>query len=146
MLETLPRVEYASAAEAVQRSAVEVCRRATRRGERSLVAAAPEPEAIEISGIRLEPESNRLYVRGQTRILRANPAAVLLHLMRGAGKPVTREALIRHIWGAYYCARHDAALRVYVHGLRRLIDADPTLERRIVTVRAAGARGYLFRP
>jgi DNA-binding response OmpR family regulator len=146
MLETLPRVEYASAAEAVQRSAVEACRRSTRRDGRSVVAAAAAPEPIEISGIRLEPESNRLCVRGQTRVLRAKPAAVLWLLMRGAGEPVTREALIRHIWGAYYCSRHDAALRVYVHGLRRLIDADPTLERRIVTVRAAGARGYLFRP
>lgn len=124
-------------------NAVEARPRPARRTDLSLVPVVVKLEAIELSGIRLEPESNSLHVAGQTWILRAKPVSVLWLLMRCAGVPVTREELIRHCWGTYR-PRHDAALRVYVHGLRRLIDSDPAVERRIVTVRAAGTHGYLF--
>jgi two-component system KDP operon response regulator KdpE len=141
-METFHQIE----SQATLQSAVEARHRApARRALAPVAKLPPEIEPIELSGIRLEPGSNALQVRGRHVVLRAKPVAVLALLMNNAGRPVSRQTLISTIWGTYR-PRHDAALRVYVHGLRRLIDSDPRVERRILTVRAPDSRGYLFRP
>ena len=102
-------------------------------------------EPMQVGEIRLDQQNNLLQYAGREWLLRSKPVAVLAALMRNAGRVVSRESLIQQVWGEFR-VEHDATLRVYVHQLRQIIDANAPRRRHIVTIRAAGRRGgYLFR-
>jgi DNA-binding response OmpR family regulator len=102
-------------------------------------------EPLEVGEIRLDLENQEVHYAGRRWLLRSKPVAVLAALMRNAERVISREALVQQVWGELR-PEHDATLRVYVHQLRRILDAGTPRPQHIVTVRVAGRRGgYLFR-
>ncbi|MFT4979812.1 MAG: DNA-binding winged helix-turn-helix (wHTH) protein, partial [Myxococcota bacterium] len=76
--------------------------------------------------------------------LRLSPleAAALAYLSERPGQPVTREELLREVWGYAPQVRSRAA-DITISRLRQQIEADPRRPRHLVTVRGVG---YRFEP
>jgi DNA-binding response OmpR family regulator len=111
-----------------------------------LRARSVADEPLQVGEIYLDQQSHVLRYAGRRWLLRSKPVAVLAALMRNADRVISRESLIKQVWGEFR-PEHDATLRVYVHQLRRMLDAGPGAPYpHIATVRIAGRRsGYLFR-
>ena len=66
--------------------------------------------------------------------------SLLTMLIRADGQLVTRDDLLREIWGPSYTGQHHY-LRVYVAQLRRKLEADPARPQHLIT---ESGRGYRF--
>jgi DNA-binding response OmpR family regulator len=131
---------------ATLQSALDACR--ANGQEAPLIVLRPSSLAegpLEVGEVRLDQQSHLLRCGERESLLRSKPVAVLAALMRNAGRVMSREALIQQVWGEFR-AEHDATLRVYVHQLRQIVDAESPQRRHILTVRSSGHRGgYVFR-
>ena len=97
-------------------------------------------EAVEIGGIRLEPQARRVMVNGHEVNLANKEYELLKVLIDRAGQVVPREAILREVWGDADL-RGSKTLDMHMSWLRRKIgDEGPVAERRIVTVRGVGFR------
>jgi DNA-binding response OmpR family regulator len=97
-------------------------------------------EAVEIGGIRLEPQARRVLVNGHEVNLANKEYELLKVLIDRAGQVVPREAILREVWGDADL-RGSKTLDMHMSWLRRKIgDEGPVAERRIVTVRGVGFR------
>ncbi|MEO7078947.1 MULTISPECIES: response regulator transcription factor [unclassified Rhodococcus (in: high G+C Gram-positive bacteria)] len=99
-----------------------------------------EDTPIEVGGIRLEPAARRVMVNG-TEIALANKEYELLKvLLDHAGQVVSRETILREVWGDAEL-RGSKTLDMHMSWLRRKIgDEGSVAERRIATVRGVGFR------
>ena len=99
-----------------------------------------EDTPIEVGGIRLEPAARRVLVNG-TEISLANKEYELLKvLLDHAGQVVSRETILREVWGDAEL-RGSKTLDMHMSWLRRKIgDEGSVSERRIATVRGVGFR------
>jgi two-component system KDP operon response regulator KdpE len=101
---------------------------------------APDREPVFASGrLRLDRESRKLVVAGEIVRLTPTEYALLDMLSRNAGKIVTRERILREIWGPAG-ESEEGSLRVYVNSLRKKIEADPALPELLVTETGVGYR------
>jgi len=85
-----------------------------------------------------------LHVRGEIFKLTVMEMNVLKHLIRNAGKPVARGAMLEAVWGL----REDTdtrALDNFIVRLRRYIEDDPSRPRHLLSVRGVGYR-FLAEP
>jgi two-component system, OmpR family, KDP operon response regulator KdpE len=100
----------------------------------------PEREPVFRSG-RLEVDAERREARVAGEAVRLTPTeyAVLDILVRYAGRIVTRERLLKEVWGPAGEAE-EGSLRVYINALRRKIEADPSSPELIVTEAGVGYR------
>ncbi len=102
---------------------------------------AREDEAIEVGDLRLDPVTYTVSRAGRPIELTALEFRLLEFLMRHAGRVLTRDQIVAHVWG--YDAEHSSKpVDVYIHYLRRKVDAGeqrPLLH----TVRSVG---YALRP
>jgi two-component system, OmpR family, KDP operon response regulator KdpE len=100
----------------------------------------PEGEPVFRSG-RLEVDAERREARVAGELVRLTPTeyAVLDILVRYAGKIVTRERLLKEVWGPAGGAE-EGSLRVYINALRKKIEADPAAPVLIVTEAGVGYR------
>jgi two-component system, OmpR family, KDP operon response regulator KdpE len=100
----------------------------------------PEREPVFESG-RLKIDAERREVRVAGELVRLTPTeyAVLDILARYAGKIVTRERLLKEVWGPAGEAE-EGNLRVYINSLRKKIEADPAAPELIVTEAGVGYR------
>lgn len=92
--------------------------------------------------LRLDPGSRRAWLRHRPLELRPREFDILEYLMRHAGRVVTPEELMEHVWGEDIDAFSNV-VRVYIHNLRRKLGDSPQSPQYIVTVKG---RGYLFGP
>lgn len=99
-----------------------------------------EDSPIEVGAIRLEPAARRVLVNG-TEISLANKEYELLKvLLDHAGQVVSRETILREVWGDAEL-RGSKTLDMHMSWLRRKIgDEGSVAERRIATVRGVGFR------
>ncbi|AYJ49242.1 response regulator transcription factor [Rhodococcus sp. P1Y] len=99
-----------------------------------------EDSPIEVGAIRLEPAARRVLVHG-TEISLANKEYELLKvLLDHAGQVVSRETILREVWGDAEL-RGSKTLDMHMSWLRRKIgDEGSVAERRIATVRGVGFR------
>lgn len=99
-----------------------------------------EDTPIQVGGIRLEPAARRVLVNG-TEIALANKEYELLKvLLDHAGQVVSRETILREVWGDAEL-RGSKTLDMHMSWLRRKIgDEGSVAERRIATVRGVGFR------
>lgn len=99
-----------------------------------------EDTPIEVGGLRLEPAARRVLLDG-TEISLANKEYELLKiLLDHAGQVVSRETILREVWGDVEL-RGSKTLDMHMSWLRRKIgDEGPVAERRIATVRGVGFR------
>jgi two-component system response regulator RegX3 len=100
-----------------------------------------DTKAVEVSGVRVDPERYEVSVRGQTVELPPKEFALLELLIRNAGRVLTREVLIDRIWGVDYVG-DTKTLDVHIKRLRGRIEQDPHEPQLIQTVRGVG---YKFR-
>ncbi|ATL65931.1 response regulator transcription factor [Nocardia terpenica] len=97
-------------------------------------------EAVEIGGVRLEPQARRVLVNGHEVNLANKEYELLKVLIDRAGQVVPREIILREVWGDADL-RGSKTLDMHMSWLRRKIgDEGPVAERRIVTVRGVGFR------
>ncbi len=106
----------------------------TRRG------LGARPTVLTAAGLALDPASRAVTREGETLDLTAREVAVLEHLLRNAGRAVSKSELLEHCWDVNF-EGSPSVVEVHVHRLRRKIEAGggpPVIE----TVRG---QGYLIR-
>ncbi|MDP3179681.1 MAG: response regulator transcription factor [Spirochaetaceae bacterium] len=89
--------------------------------------------------LRFEFGSREAFVCDERLKLTPTEYAVLATLARSAGKIVTRDALLREVWGPAGEAE-EGSLRVYVNSLRKKIEVDPTRPELLTTEARVGYR------
>nr|WP_206037700.1 response regulator transcription factor [Rhodococcus sp. HNM0569] len=95
---------------------------------------------VEVGGIRLDPAARRVLVNGSEVTLANKEYELLRVLLEHAGQVVSRETILREVWGDAEL-RGSKTLDMHMSWLRRKIgDEGPAAERRIATVRGVGFR------
>jgi two-component system OmpR family response regulator len=95
------------------------------------------PAVIEVGDLRIDPARRVVTRAGRNIELTMREFAVLHFLARHAGKVVSREQLLEHVWDE----SHDGSTNVvdvYVSYLRRKLERRPPRRRVIRTVRGVG--------
>jgi two-component system OmpR family response regulator len=95
------------------------------------------PAVIEVGDLRIDPARRIVTRAGRNIELTVREFAVLHFLARHAGKVVSREQLLEHVWDE----THDGSTNVvdvYVSYLRRKLEQRPPRRRVIRTVRGVG--------
>jgi two-component system response regulator RegX3 len=93
----------------------------------------------ESSGIKVDFDQRRVFVRGEEVHLRRKEFELLRLLVENAGRVLTRDVLIDRVWGSDYIG-DTKTLDVHVKRLRSRIEADPGVPVLITTVRGVGYR------
>ncbi|MGH8905516.1 MAG: response regulator [Egibacteraceae bacterium] len=106
-----------------------------RRGHQT--QAEPVQPAMEVNGVRLDPERYEVAVRGAPVDLPPKEFALLEVLIRNAGRVLTRDVLIERVWGADYVG-DTKTLDVHIKRLRGRIERDPRDPELILTIRGVG--------
>jgi DNA-binding response OmpR family regulator len=97
------------------------------------------PETQVVQGVRIDPEARRAW-RGDVELeLTTKEFDLLWALIKDAGKVVTREQLMRDVWGAKWWAS-TKTLDMHVSWLRRKLGDDAHSSTYITTVRGVGFR------
>ena len=103
-------------------------------------SASGDDAVVEVGGIRLEPAARRVLVNGIEVGLANKEYELLKVLLDRAGQVVSREVILREVWGDLDL-RGSKTLDMHMSWLRRKIgDEGPVAERRIATVRGVGFR------
>jgi two-component system, OmpR family, response regulator RegX3 len=110
-----------------------------RRGAGEVVSS---DGVLEGGGIRLDPDRFEVVVRGRQVHLPRKEFELLELLMENAGRVLTRETLIDHIWGSDYYG-DTRTLDVHIKRLRAKCEEDPHDPRHLMTIRGLG---YKFVP
>lgn len=96
-------------------------------------------ERIVRGEICAEPASHRVTVQDKAIELTPTEYNLLVFLMRNAGKVLTHQAILHHVWGPEYGGEAEY-LRVYIGRLRQKIEADPLHPRYLHTEHGIGYR------
>jgi DNA-binding response OmpR family regulator len=108
------------------------------RAQASPVSAAEE-EIFSFCGKTLDFGTLELHSGGDTTRLTLMEAKLLRHLIRNAGRTVSRKSILEDVWDL----REDTDTRAidnFVVRLRRYIEDDPSQPRHLLTVRGVGYR------
>jgi len=103
-------------------------------------SGSPANEAA-FADVKVERAAHRVLRAGVEVTLTAREFSLLLYLVDKAGQVLSRDELLRHVWGLEF-----ATLRTvdnFVMRLRSKLEPDPERPRHFVTVRGAG---YRFEP
>lgn len=99
----------------------------------------PQPQLVHMGQINLDPVARRLYKGEQEIQLSAREFDLLAALMKNAGRAMSREELIKLVWGDDWVG-DPRTLDVHVRWLRLKIEEDPASPVYIQTVRGFGYR------
>ncbi|QBI21165.1 response regulator transcription factor [Egibacter rhizosphaerae] len=94
-------------------------------------------QAVEVRGVRVDPERHEVTVRGQDVELPPKEFALLELLLYNAGRVLTRDVLIDRVWGADYVG-DTKTLDVHIKRLRGRLERDPHEPELIQTIRGVG--------
>ena len=99
-----------------------------------------EPHACLTEGdVVLDIDRHELRVRGELVRLALKEFELLAYLLARAGRVVTRDSLMQHVWGYDYVG-DTKTIDVHVKRLRAKIEDDPSKPQRITTIRGLGYR------
>lgn len=94
---------------------------------------------LEVQDVRLDPESRRVW-RGADEVVLARKEFDLLHaLMAQAGTIVSRDELMREVWGTTFWTS-SKTIDVHLGWLRRKLGEDSQRPRLVTTIRGQGLR------
>jgi DNA-binding response OmpR family regulator len=112
-----------------------------RRGRTTNAPDSPEASEspIFIGHLQIDTAAHRVWKRDLELDLTPIEYALLLMLVRHAGRVLSRDQLIEQVWGYDYYG-DDRVIDVHIRRLRRKIEDDPDTPTAIVTVRGAGYR------
>ena len=85
----------------------------------------------------IDPSSQQVTVRGELVDLTPTEYRLLLCLAYNAGRVLTADQILEHVWGPGY-EDSTANVKLYVWYLRRKVEADPRDPRYILTKRGTG--------
>jgi two-component system, OmpR family, KDP operon response regulator KdpE len=108
-------------------------RAAVRRGQE----VAPGVSSLTVGDLEIDFARKRVAKRGADVRLTPTEWAFLELLARNVGRLVTREQILREVWGPVY-AKETHYLRVYAAQLRRKLEDDPAHPRHLVTSSGLG--------
>ncbi|WP_297021880.1 response regulator transcription factor [uncultured Dialister sp.] len=97
---------------------------------------------ITISGITLESDTHRIWVRGEEKVLPNKEFQLLEFLMVHADVVYSRETLYTRIWGMDSLG-NTATVPVHINRLREAVEEDPSNPKHILTIWGVG---YKFKP
>ncbi|RLY93892.1 DNA-binding response regulator [Kocuria tytonicola] len=113
---------------------------------RALTRLVPQQEAVASARlgdvtVDLATHSVTRAVEGGVKQIRLTPTEwqVMEVLLRNAGKLVTRQTLLTHVWGSEH-VQDSGYLRLYISQLRKKLEADPANPRHILTEQGMGYR------
>ena len=66
---------------------------------------------------------HKLMINGRLDELRAREYKLLMYLVENAGRVVTKEELLRNVWGDEYIC--DGTIAVHIRHIREKIEPDP---------------------
>lgn len=95
------------------------------------------PLVLQKGAVRVDAEKHEVTVHDRTVTLSPKEFALLLYLMRHAGRVRTRDEILQTVWGqdAYLDQR---TVDVHIRWLRTKIEADPAKPQLLLTVRGLG--------
>jgi two-component system, OmpR family, KDP operon response regulator KdpE len=108
-----------------------------RRAER--MGRGPEEQNVNAGDLQVDFAHRRVLVKGQDIHLTPIEYRLLTTLARHAGKVLTRNQLLKEVWGRAYTDQAHY-LHVYMAHLRRKIELDPAQPRYILTEPGVGYR------
>ncbi len=88
-------------------------------------------------GVWVDAATRETLVDGKPVHLSVTEFDLLYHLMSRRGQPVSKEELLREVWG-YSSDSASNVVEVAIRRLRSKIELDPAFPRRILTVRGVG--------
>ena len=94
---------------------------------------------LAFDGLRLDPVTREVVIRGTTAALTAHEFDLLYHLASSPGRAFTRDELMEAVWG-YQFAAEPTAVTMHVRRLREKIEEDPGHPRHLLTVWGVGYR------
>ena len=111
---------------------------ALRHASRAAKADKSEPR-FAVGGLTVDLASRRVFVDENEIHLTPIEYRLLTALARHAGKVLTHRQLLKEVWGPG-SAEEVHYLRVYMAGLRRKLEADPSQPRYLLTEQGVGYR------
>jgi two-component system response regulator RegX3 len=109
-----------------------------RRGELGSEHEASS-EQLSVGDVRLDAERHEVWVREAEVRMPLKEFELLQLLLANAGRVLTRETLLRRVWGADYVG-DTKTLDVHMKRLRSRIEEDPSRPTQITTIRGVGYR------
>ena len=99
----------------------------------------PTPPTLSAHNISIDPARRLATLAGRPLTLKPKEFDLLHHLLRHPGIVLSRDALLRRVWGYDYPV-DTRTVDVHVRWLRQKIEDEPSRPRRIETVRGFGYR------
>ncbi len=103
-------------------------------------AGTEEPEAeavLEAGGVRLDASRRETWVEGVPVQLTPKEFDLLAYLLRHRGRVRSREQILAAVWGQEEYL-DERTVDVHIRWLRKKIEKDPAVPRRLLTVRGIG--------
>ncbi len=100
---------------------------------------APESAVLRLGPLEICPEEETVFRNGDSVHLTRTEFGLLLELASAQGRVVSREDLLRHVWGYDYFG-DTRLLDVHIRRLRRKVELDPDSPECVLTVRGRGYR------
>lgn len=104
-----------------------------------LAQAEPAPESIRFGNVVFDVNTRQCTVAGQPVPLTPTEFEILLTLVRGRGRVLSRAQLLEATSLGYY-EGFERTIDVHIHNLRRKLEPDPANPRHIRTVFGVGYR------
>ncbi len=112
---------------------------ALRRGSTRTTDPAPR-QLFTVGDVVLDATAREARRGDQILSMTNREFDLLLFLVMSPRQAFTREQLLRNVWNAEPGWQDPATVTEHVHRLRRLIEVDPAVPSRLVTVRGVGYR------
>jgi DNA-binding response OmpR family regulator len=96
-----------------------------------------DQKVLSFDGLRIDPNTREILVRGEPATLTAREFDLLHHLASSPGRVYTRDQLMELVWG-YTFSADTSTVTVHVRRLREKIESDPANPRYLQTVWGVG--------
>lgn len=114
-----------------------VARIKSRIAQYERIKGKPAERKLTLAGITLEPESHRVIVRGEEKILPNKEFKLLEFLMTHPDKVFSRETLYNRIWEMDSLG-NTSTVPVHINRLRESLEEDPANPKHIITIWGVG--------
>jgi DNA-binding response OmpR family regulator len=112
-----------------------------RRSEMTSTAHSGGQSRLESGDLVLDLDTRRAQLAGQPLQLKRREFDLLAYFVRHPGQVLSRDRLLRHVWGYEATAGDTRTVDVHVRWLRNKIEPNPAAPERLQTLRGIG---YLF--
>jgi DNA-binding response OmpR family regulator len=100
-------------------------------------SADVDQKVLSFDGLRIDPNTREVLVRGEPATLTAREFDLLYHLASSPGRVYTRDHLMELVWG-YTFSADTSTVTVHVRRLREKVEPDPARPRYLQTVWGVG--------